>query len=291
MKNQEYRNGHFTGERALFRLDDSLVENSLFDEGESPLKEGRNLTVRNVTFGYKYPLWYGKGHTVKNCIFHVMSRSGIWYTDDSSFENCDIEAPKEFRRCKNISLKNINFHDAQETLWTCQGVKLENVKAKGDYFGMNSTDVEAENFDLLGNYPFDGGKNIHVKNSRLISKDAFWNCENVTLENCVIEGEYFGWNSKNITLINCTITSHQGFCYMKGLKLVNCKILPTSDLIFEYCENVSIDVPTSDSETVKNPISGEIHAHSIKEMIRDDERIDRSKIHIFVKEGKNEHEI
>ena len=286
-----FKNGHYTGERALFRTSDALIEDSLFDDGESPLKEGRNLTVKKVTFGYKYPLWYGKGHLVQGCKFLVMSRSGIWYTDDSVFEDCDIIAPKEFRRCHNISLKNIVFHDAEETLWNCKGVKLENITAKGDYLGMNDEDVEVDHLELDGNYPFDGGKNIHVKNSHLRSKDSFWNCENVLIEDSVIEGEYFGWNSKNITLKNCKITSHQGFCYMDGLTLINCKIEGESDLIFEYCSNLKIDVSASDLLSVKNPISGEIHAHSIKEMIRDDERIDLRKIHVYVKEGDKEHEI
>lgn len=287
---QKYEHGHYTGERALFRLHDALIEDCLFDDGESPLKEARNLTLDHVTFGYKYPLWYGKNHTVKNTKFLVMSRSGLWYTDDSSFENCDILAPKEFRRCHNIKLKDIVFHDASETLWTCENVDMENVTAKGDYFGMNSQNVRVKNFHLDGNYPFDGGKNIVVEDSVLHSKDSFWNCENVTLKNCVIEGEYFGWNSKNITLINCTITSHQGFCYMENLTMKNCIIKEGSDLIFEYCRNVDIEV-NSTLESVKNPISGVIHADAIKEMIRDDERIDLSKIHVFVKEGGKEHEI
>ena len=277
-------NEHFQGEPALFKSRDLQIENCLFDNGESPLKESENITVINTTFGYKYPLWYGKGHSVKNSTFLELSRSGLWYTDDSIFENLEIYAPKEFRRCKNISLNNINFYDAQETLWTCDTVKMTSVRAKGDYFAKDSKNLEIDNFHLDGNYFADGGENIVIKNSVLNSKDAFWNCKNVTIENCEINGEYFGWNSINVTLRNCTIRSHQGFCYMKNLTLINCKI-EDSDLIFEYCENISADI-NSKLDSVKNPISGEINCLGVNELIQDDKDIDLSKISINIKEGK-----
>lgn len=273
-------NKHFTGERDLFKQADTIITNCLFDDGESPLKESRNLKIENCTFGWKYPLWYGDNHVVKSSKFMEMARSGIWYTNNSTFDNLDLIAPKLFRRCNNITLSNLYFHEAKETLWTCTNVKMQNIKAEqGDYFGKDSTDVLIDNLKLDGNYCFDGGKNIHISNSLLNSKDAFWNCENILIENCTIIGEYFGWNSKNITLINCTISSHQGFCYIDGLTLKNCKITD-SDLIFEYCSNIQAEI-TSGLDSVKNPISGFIKAKSIKELIQDDEGIDLKNIQII----------
>lgn len=268
----EYKNQHFEGERALFKISDARIHHCLFDNGESPLKEGRNLTVTDTTFGYKYPLWYGKGHHVKDCVFLEMSRSGIWYTDDSTFSSLDIIAPKEFRHCHNIVLENIVFHNAQETLWWCDGVKVKDVKAKGDYFMMQSQNVVVENLELDGNYFLDGGKNIVVRNCVLHSKDAFWNCENVLVENCVIEGEYLAWNTKNITFVNCRITSHQGLCYIDGLTLKHCT-LSDSDLTFEYCSNIDASID-GEVESIKNPYSGHIEAKKISQIIQDDPSID-----------------
>ena len=286
-----YQNNHYTGERALFRLADATVDSCLFDDGESPLKEARNLTVTNTTFGWKYPLWYGKNHTVRNCTFLEMARSGLWYTDDSLFEDCHIIAPKEFRRCHNITLRHIVFDNAQETLWNCDGVSLEDVTAKGDYLCFNTDNVTVDNLKLNGNYCFDGSSNVNIRNSVLNSKDAFWNARHITIINCTIVGEYFGWNSEDVTLIGCHIQSHQGFCYMKGLKLVNCTISSDSDLIFEYCEDIDADITTSDIDSVKNPISGVIKADSVREIIRDDERIDTTKVRILVKEGESYHAV
>lgn len=281
---KKIENEHFTGERALFKSCDLEIENCLFDDGESPLKESRNCHLDHVTFGYKYPLWYGKNHHVKDSTFLLMSRSGIWYTDNSTFENIKFIAPKEFRRCKNIVLQDCEFMDASETLWTCEKVTLKNVKVKGDYLLKDSKDISVSNLYLDGNYAFDGGENIVVKDSILNTKDAFWNCKNVYIENSIITGEYFGWNTSSIKLKNCTITSHQGFCYMKNIELEDCKIID-SDLIFEYCENIKANIHSSLS-SVKNPISGFIKADSIQELIFDDKDIDKTKIDIYVKRGE-----
>ncbi len=274
-----------TGERTLFRCHDKTIKDCLFDDGESPLKESRNLTITNSTFGWKYPLWYGENHIVKDSTFLEMSRSGIWYTNHSRFENCNIIAPKLFRRCHDISLSNIEFHDAKETLWTCDSVTLKDVKAdNGDYFLKDSTNVNVDSLVLNGNYFLDGGKNIRVVNSTLNSKDAFWNCENVYIENSTIVGEYFGWNSKNVVLKNCKVISHQGFCYIKNLTMIDCTI-EDSDLIFEYCENIDCDIHST-LLSVKNPISGRIQSYGINELIEDDESLDHSNVEYIVKEHK-----
>lgn len=278
MDNIKVQHEDLTGERALFRKSGLLIEDCYFHDGESPLKEGKNLKVKKCTFGYKYPLWYGKGHLVENSKFLEMARSGIWYTDDSTFQNCDIIAPKLFRRCSNIVLKNLHFHDAKETLWSCNKVSLRDIKVEnGDYFGKDSSNITVENLFIDGNYCFDGAKNIVVKDSVLHSKDAFWNCENVVLINCRIEGEYFAWNTKNIRLEHCHIVSHQGFCYMDNVSIVDSTI-EDSDLIFEYCSNLDVSV-RSKLLSVKNPTSGIIRSSGIEELIMNEDRIPGGIVH------------
>lgn len=287
---KHYQNEHFTGERALFRTVDARIDHCLFDDGESPLKESKNLIVDNVTFGWKYPLWYDENVKVSDCEFLIDARAGVWYTKNASFSRCFIKAPKLFRRCEDINLSGVESEDAKETLWFCKSVNLNNVKAKGgDYFAMRSNCLRIDGLQLQGNYAFDTCEDIIIKNSTLHTKDAFWNCRDIVCENCYIEGEYFGWNSENVTLINCEIHSHQGFCYMKGIKLINCKLIDT-DLSFEYCSHIEAEV-TTPIDSVKNPISGSIRAPRIDEVIRDDERLDPSKTKITVGEGKFIHEI
>ena len=204
---KELLTGTFTGERALFMAQDKHIKDSVFEDGESPLKHSGNIEVEGSQFKWKYPLWYSEDIIVKNCTFFEMGRAGIWYTKNISVSDCEYIAPKGFRRCDGVIITNVNFPNAAETLWQCRNVRMKNVTAKGDYLAMNCEDMEIAHLDLDGNYSFDGARNITIRNSRLMNKDAFWNSENITAENCYISGEYLGWNSKNLTLINCTIES------------------------------------------------------------------------------------
>ncbi|MBT2700306.1 DUF3737 family protein [Bacillus sp. ISL-40] len=259
-----------TGERALFKSRDLIIKDSVFADGESPLKESCDISIDNSIFKWKYPLWYSKNISVKNSSFLEMARSGIWYTHHISISDSIIEAPKTFRRSSDIHLTNVDMPNAQESFWSCKDVYLTNVTAKGDYFAMNSENIKIDNFRLVGNYAFDGAKNIEIRNAKLLSKDAFWNCENVTVYDSIIIGEYLGWNSKNITFINCTIESNQGMCYMDHLVIENGKMINT-DLAFEYS---TVDVEaTTVIDSVKNPINGKIKAKNIGELILDDQEI------------------
>ncbi|MCM8709922.1 DUF3737 family protein [Clostridium sp. SYSU_GA19001] len=272
---------YLTGERALFKSKDLKIIDCTFAEGESPLKESENLIIENSIFKWKYPLWYCSDVTVLNSTLLETARSGIWYTKNINIKESTIEAPKTFRRSKNITLENVSMPISQETLWNCEGIKLTNVTARGDYFGMNSKNIKANNFHLTGNYAFDGCKNIEIYNAKMLSKDAFWNCEDVVVYDSLIIGEYLGWNSKNLTFINCTIDSLQGLCYIENLVLKNCKLLNTT-LAFEY-STVNAEV-ISNIDSVMNPISGIIKAKSIGELILDETKINPEQTKIITLE-------
>lgn len=267
----------FTGERSLFKSRNLHILDSMFMDGESPLKESQNIQIGNSSFQWKYPLWYCKNIEVLDCSFFNMARAGIWYTSHISLKNCLYEAPKGFRRSNHIRLENVDFTQASETLWNCTNIEMHDVTARGDYFGMGCTDLKADNFNLVGNYSFDGCKNIEIRNAKMISKDSFWNCENVTVYDSYISGEYIGWNSKNVTFVNCMIESLQGFCYMDNVVLKNCKLINTT-LAFEYSV-VDAEV-TTDIDSIKNPISGKICCRSIGEQIWDDPCVQSSQTEI-----------
>lgn len=256
-------NEYYEGERSLFGAKNLEIKGATFGTGESSLKESKNIKLDTTIFKWKYPLWYSKNIVFKDSIWETMACSGIWYTDSIKVSDTVFQAPKNFRRCRDVELDNVYFADAEETLWTCNDVKLTNVRARGDYFGMNSSNFSIENLDLVGNYCFDGGKSIEVHNSCFVSKDAFWNCENVTIYDSFINGEYLAWNTKNLTLINCSLLRN--------------------DLCFEYCSEIDADV-TTDILSIKNPLSGKIRAKSVEEIIFDDQKVDASKTMIETEE-------
>lgn len=268
-----------TGERALFQANGLEIEDTIFADGESALKHGENINATNTMYKWKYPFWYAKNINVKDSTFFEMARSGLWYGENINIEDTMIEAPKEFRRCDGVNLKNVSLPNASETLWMCKNIRLENVVAKGTYFGLNSENVYLDRLNLYGDYCFDGGKNIEVHNCKLLSKDSFWNTENVIIYDSFIVGEYFGWNSKNITLINCTVESLQGFCYIENLVMKNCKLVNTA-LAFEF-STVDVEV-ISKIDSVFNPKSGVIKAKEIGTLIMDNENINPEDTKIIV---------
>lgn len=266
------------GECSLFGAKDMIVRNTIFEDGESPLKESENIDIYDSMFKWKYPLWYSKNINVENSTWFEMARAGVWYTNNINIKNCAIEAPKNFRRCKDISLQDVSIPNAAETLWNCENVELRNVIAKGDYFAMNCKNMEIDGLTLYGNYCFDGAENVEIRNSKFLSKDAFWNSRNITVYDSFISGEYIGWNSENLTFVNCTLESLQGLCYIDNLVLRNCKLLNTT-LAFEY-STVDAEI-NGNIKSVLNPKSGVIKADSISELIIEKDKVNPDKIKII----------
>lgn len=273
-----------TGERALFQGKDLEIHDTIFADGESPLKESGNIELYGSMFKWKYPLWYSRDIKMEDCVLSGMGRAGIWYTENLSMKNCTIEAPKTFRRAKGLTLNHVNMPNAGETLWNCDGVTMNQVTAKGDYFAMNSTNLTIDGFELVGNYSFDGVKNMEIRNARLLSKDAFWNSENVTVCDSFISGEYLGWNAKNLTFVNCTIESDQGLCYIDNLVMKNCRLINTT-LAFEYS---TVDAEVNNTiDSVLNPSGGRIQAGGIRELILEEGKVDVTKTVIQTLESGN----
>ncbi len=284
-KKIEIYNQVYTGERSLFMIKDAFIKGCRFYDGESPLKETKNLEIDDCDFEWKYPLWYATNIKVSNSTFKDSARSGIWYTKNIEITNTALFAPKLFRRSTNITIKDSVLSHALETLWNCQNIELDNVVIKGDYVGLNSENIKLNNVVVDGNYFLDGAKEVVIRNSKIISKDAFWNCDNVYVENSIINGEYLAWNTKNIVFKNCIIKSEQGLCYIDNLVLDNCELLNTS-LAFEY-SSVKAKI-NNIVDSIKNPNKGIIEALGIKEIIFDQNiKTSPDATNIIIEEGEN----
>lgn len=269
------KNGSYSGERALYHARDVVIEDATFFDGESPLKEGKNLSVSRSSFRWMYPVWYCEHVKISDSVFDEHTRAGFWYCHDTEVGGCRFDSPKNFRRSTGLRLTDTVFTAGPETLWYCEDVRMKNIDVTGDYFCMNCENVTASGLRLDGKYSFDGCRNLTLENAVLHTKDAFWNCENVTVRNSVILGEYIGWNSKNLTFEHCRIESKQGLCYIDGLKMVDCE-LPATDLCFEFCSGIDAEL-TTPVVSIKNPVSGKITLPSVGELILEDGLIDPEK--------------
>lgn len=267
----------FKEERALFGTQNAVVKDCVFSDGESPIKECTDIFVANSIFRWKYPIWYSKNITVRDCAFLENTRAGVWYVDNISVINSVFDSPKNFRRCSDVTLENVTFTDAAETLWNCKDISLQNVRANGNYFVKDSENITANGIELVGKYCFDGVRNVEIHSGKFIGRDLFWNSENVTVYDSFISGEYIGWNSKNLTFVNCTIQSLQGLCYIDNLVMRGCRLLDTT-LAFEYSTIDAQIIGKIDS--VINPEGGRLVCDEIGELIMQSDKVDINKTQI-----------
>lgn len=259
----------FGGERPLFASHNLQLYHVTIHAGESALKECSDITAEHCRFEGKYPFWHNNRFTIRNCHFTEGARAALWYSRDLEMADTLVEAPKMFRDMERLSLVNVQLSNAQETLWHCKEIRLKDVTAAhADYIMMHCDGIEIDHLTLQGNYSFQYSRNIVIRNSTLDTKDAFWNTENVTVYDSTINGEYLGWHSTNLRLVNCHIRGTQPLCYAHNLIMENCTMGDDADLAFEYSE-VYADI-RGPIVSVKNPLTGRIHADSIGEVILDE---------------------
>lgn len=251
------KNETFGGERPLFGIHDTRLENIEITDGESGIKCCSDLEADRCRFYGKYPWWHVDGSVITDCYFAEGSRSAIWYSDNMRMEDCVIDGPKFFREMKNLTLKNVTINDADETFWKVDGLTANNVTLhEGTYPFMFCTNVKVEGLVSDSKYIFQYVKNAEIRNAKITTKDALWETENVTVYDSELNGEFLGWHSKNLRLVNCRITGEQPLCYVENLVLENCSFGSDCDRMFED-STVQADIRSAVTN-IKNPISGRI---------------------------------
>ena len=257
------RNQSFGGERPLFGIHDTRLENVTITEGESGIKCCRHIEADGCRFIGKYPWWHVDGSLITNCVFEVGSRSAIWYSNDMVMRDTVIDAPKFFREMRGLTLENVQLNDADETFWRVSDLTVRNVRLhEGTYPFMFCENVDVDGLESDSRYVFQYVRNAVVRNARIVTKDAFWETENVTIYDSVLDGEYLGWHSRNLRLVRCHIAGEQPLCYVDGLVLEDCTFDAACDRAFE--DSTAIDATIRGSITeIKNPCSGRIVADSV----------------------------
>lgn len=253
----------FGGERPLFGIHDTKLDNITITDGESGIKMCRNIECNNSKIYGKYPWWHVDGSVITNCYFDPKSRSAIWYSNDMVMKDTVIDAPKLFREMKNVSLENVKINDADETFWRIDGLKLKNVELHGGtYPFMFSKNIYVDGLVSDSKYVFQYCQNVEIHNAKITTKDSLWECDNVTVYDSELDGEYLAWHSKNITLVRCHISGEQPLCYSDNVVLRDCTFDAACDRAFEDCTNIDAKIKGSITN-IKNPISGHITAEKI----------------------------
>ena len=266
---EHFENQTFDQERALYGLNGAEVVNCRFDgpaDGESALKECRDITARDCYFNLRYPFWHVTGCRIHHCATTENCRAAMWYDRDLHITDSRLDGIKALRECDDCSIENSAIV-SKEFGWMCRNIRIQNSSLESEYPFLQCHRLEIDGLNMKGKYSFQYCTDSIIRSSNLDTKDAFWHSKNVTVMDSVIQGEYLAWYSENLHLIRCTIIGTQPLCYCKGLVLENCKML-SCDLSFENSEVQAIIAGSVDS--VKNPRSGSITADSIGQIILDE---------------------
>ena len=265
-----YINERFGEERALYAANGVELKKCAFDgieDGESALKEAKNIKCHEIFFNLRYPLWHDENVLLENCEMTELCRAALWYSSNICINSSKLHGIKALRECQNIKIRDCDVQSV-EFGWFSKSIDIDNTAFAGEYFMLQAKNLNMKDSSLKGKYSFQYIEDSTFENCNLDTKDAFWHAKNIVVKNSVVKGEYLAWYSENITFENCTIIGTQPLCYCKGLKLINCTMIDC-DLSFERSE---VEATVLGSITsIKNVYSGFVHAESIGEIIIDDE--------------------
>lgn len=261
-------NGQFDEERALYHSQNCDIRNCVFAgpaDGESALKESRDIRLQDCSFSLRYPLWHVKGFTMEGSRMDEKARAAVWYADDGVIRDCTLNGIKAIRECSRIQVEKCKVV-SPEFGWKSRGIVLKDTEIESEYIFLDSVNVRLDHVVMKGKYSFQYMEDLEIVDSVLDTKDAFWHSKNVTVKNSIVKGEYLAWFSDGLTLINCKIIGTQPLCYCENLKLIDCT-MEDADLAFEYSD-VEADIK-GHVVSVKNPKSGTIILDSVGEIIRE----------------------
>ena len=264
-----YENQVFDEERALYGSDGVCVRSCRFDgpaDGESALKESRNVEVSDCFFNLRYPFWHDEHLCIRSSELTQLCRAALWYSRDIRISAFRLHGIKALRECDDVVIEDSDII-SPEFGWYVRKINMRNTKAQSEYFMMRSEQLTFDKVALTGKYSFQYITDSVFTDCEFDTKDAFWHAKNILVKDCFVKGEYLAWYSENVTFENCTIIGTQPLCYCRGLKLLNCRMIDT-DLAFEKSEVDAVIL--NEVESIKNPKSGTIRAAGVKEIIRDD---------------------
>ena len=263
-------NKTFPYERALYGEDGLYLKNCAFDgeeDGESALKEAKNITLDRCYMNLRYPLWHDENIKIINSEMTDKCRAALWYSSGVIIEDSNMFGIKAVRECSDITLKNTKVI-SPEFGWKNSKIIAVKCDIEGEYPFFMSKGLTFDNITLRGKYSFQYTENVVITNSVLDTKDAFWHAKNVTIKDSVVRGEYLAWYSEGLTLERCKIIGTQPLCYCKNLTLIDCE-MESTDLSFEYSDVFA--TVKGEIMSVKNPRSGFIRADKIGEIILTDD--------------------
>lgn len=82
-------------------------------DGESLLKESRNIEIDSSAFDLRYAFWHVVKDKITKLGFLNTARAPFWYCKDIEIDNVNSKSVKVFRECENVRITNSIFESEE----------------------------------------------------------------------------------------------------------------------------------------------------------------------------------
>ena len=156
----------FDEERALYGKTKLHLKNCRFDgpaDGESALKECRDIQVEDTLFNLRYPLWHVRGLKVGGSELTSLCRAALWYCSHVDVSGSRLHGIKALRECSDVSMADCDILST-EFGWSVRNMNMRHCTVEGAYFMLRSENLKLYNVQFKGKYSFQYIKNSIIEN-------------------------------------------------------------------------------------------------------------------------------
>ena len=94
-------------ERTLYGLRHATLSNVTFAgpaDGESALKESREIRVKDCFFNLRYPFWHDSDLRITGSELTPLCRAALWYSENVRIKNTKLHGIKALRECADVAM-------------------------------------------------------------------------------------------------------------------------------------------------------------------------------------------
>ena len=148
---QKIKDMTFDAERAFYGSRGLSLENCRFDgpaDGESAMKESRDITANGCYFNLRYPFWHDDNVVIDSCELTPLCRAALWYTKNVDIKNTRLHGIKALRECADINIENCDI-ESPEFGWFSKRISVSDTHAVGEYFMLRAEGLKIHNLKFV----------------------------------------------------------------------------------------------------------------------------------------------
>ena len=143
-------NKTFDEERALYGCADVMLVGCSFDgarDGESALKEARNIKAEACYINLRYPFWHDDKIEIDKCGMSDKCRAPLWYSTSIKITESVMNGTKALRECDGVSIDNTVINSA-EFGWFSKDIKIKDSQITSEYCMLKAGNISKIAFSM-----------------------------------------------------------------------------------------------------------------------------------------------